>query len=57
MQKHKPDNAVFSMKHNYNDGLLPCCNAGAPAIKAAGLAGCKKMGISRLNKEFESRFQ
>lgn len=57
MQKHKPDNAVFSMKHNYNDGLLPCCNAGAPAIKAAGLAGCKKMGISRLNKEFENRFQ
>jgi len=57
MKKDKPDNIVFSDEHGYNASLLPyATSVGAPAIKAEDLAGWKSMGIHKVNKEFESKF-
>jgi hypothetical protein len=57
MEKEKPDNVVFSKEHGYNASVLPYgTNAGAPVIQADDLAGWKSMGINKVNKEFESRF-
>ncbi|WP_431244410.1 DUF2452 domain-containing protein [Flavobacterium sp. P21] len=57
MEKDKPDNVVFSNEHGYNASLLPYgTSVGAPVIQAVDLAGWKNIGISKVNKEFESRF-
>ncbi|MEO6177071.1 MAG: DUF2452 domain-containing protein [Flavobacterium circumlabens] len=57
MKKDKPDNIVFSEEHGYNASLLPyATSVGAPVIKADDLAGWKSMGIHKVNKEFESKF-
>jgi hypothetical protein len=57
MKKDKPDNIVFSEEHGYNASLLPyATSVGAPVIKAVDLAGWKSMGINKVNKEFESKF-
>jgi hypothetical protein len=57
MKKDKPDNIVFSEEHGYNASLLPyATSVGAPVIKADDLAGWKSMGINKVNKEFESKF-
>lgn len=57
MKKDKPDNIVFSEEHGYNAKLLPyATNVGAPVIKADDLAGWKTMGINKVNKELESKF-
>lgn len=57
MKKDKPDNIVFSEEHGYNAHLLPyATSVGAPVIKADDLAGWKTMGIHKVNKEFESKF-
>lgn len=57
MKKDKPDNIVFSEEHGYNASLLPyATSVGAPVIKADDLAGWKSIGIHKVNKEFESKF-
>jgi hypothetical protein len=57
MKNDKPDNVVFSKDHGYNARLLPyATNVGAPVIKADDAAGWKNMGINKVNKEFESKF-
>lgn len=57
MKKDKPDNIVFSEEHGYNAHLLPyATSVGAPVIKADDLAGWKTIGIHKVNKEFESKF-
>ncbi|CAA9202466.1 DUF2452 domain-containing protein [Flavobacterium collinsii] len=57
MKKDKPDNIVFSDEYGYNAHLLPyATSVGAPVIKADDLAGWKTMGIHKVNKEFESKF-
>lgn len=56
-KKNKPDNVVFSDEQGYNASLLPyATNVGAPAIKADDVAGWKNTGISKVNKEFQSKF-
>ena len=57
IKKDKPDNVVFSEDHGYHASILPYATSlDAPVIKADDLAGWKKMGINRVNKEFESKF-
>jgi hypothetical protein len=57
MKKDKPNNIVFSEEHGYNASLLPyATSVGAPVIKADDLASWKSMGINKVNKEFESKF-
>jgi hypothetical protein len=57
MKKDKPDNIVFSEEYGYNARLLPyATSVGAPVIKADDLAGWKTMGIHKVNKEFENKF-
>ena len=57
IKKDKPDNVVFSAEHGYNARLLPYgTSVGAPVIKTDDLAGWKNMGINKVNKEFESKF-
>ncbi|CAA9194888.1 hypothetical protein FLA105534_00374 [Flavobacterium bizetiae] len=57
IKKDKPDNVVFSNEHGYNVRLLPYATSlGAPVIKTDDLAGWKNMGINKVNKEFESKF-
>ena len=57
MKKDKPDNIVFSEEYGYNASLLPyATSVGAPVIKADDLAGWKSIGINKVNKELESKF-
>ncbi len=57
IKNDKPDNVVYSNEHGYNASLLPyATNVGAPVIKADDLTGWKNMGINKVNKEFESKF-
>jgi len=57
IKKDKPDNVVFSNEHGYNAKLLPYpTSVGAPLIKTDDLAGWKNVGINKVNKEFESKF-
>lgn len=57
MKKDRPDNIVYSEDHGYNAKLLPyATNVGAPMVKADDLAGWKIVGINKVNKEFESKF-
>lgn len=57
IKKDKPDNVVYSNENGYNASLLPyATSVGAPVIKANDLAGWKNMGINKVNKEFESKF-
>lgn len=57
IKKDKPDNVVYSIEHGYNASILPyATSVGAPVIKANDLAGWKNMGINKVNKEFESKF-
>lgn len=57
IKKDKPDNVVFSEEHGYNASLLPYgTSVGAPVIKVDDVAGWKNIGINKVNKEFESKF-
>lgn len=57
MKKEKPDNVVFSEHHGYNASLMPyATNVGSPVIKVYDLAGWKSTGITKVNKEFETKF-
>ncbi|WP_082447178.1 DUF2452 domain-containing protein [Flavobacterium sp. KJJ] len=57
MKSKKPDNVVFSTEHGYNASRLPyATNVSAPVIKADDLAGWKNIGINKVNKEFQSKF-
>ena len=57
MKKDKPDNIVYSEEHGYNAKLLPyATNVSAPVVKADDLGGWKILGINKVNKEFESKF-
>ncbi|MBF4494242.1 DUF2452 domain-containing protein [Flavobacterium sp. JLP] len=57
MKNKKPDNVVFSTEQGYNASRLPyATNVSAPVIKADDLAGWKNIGINKVNKEFQSKF-
>ena len=57
MKNKIPDNIVFSEENGYNANVLAYpTNVGAPAIKMDNVVDWKNIGISNVNKEFESKF-
>ena len=57
MEKEKPDNIVFSKEKGYHANVLPYgTNVGAPVIKIDDVVSWKNRGISKVNKEFENKF-
>lgn len=57
MSKNKPDNIVYSETEGYYANILPyAANVGAPAIRIDDLVSWKSRGITKVNKEFQSKF-
>lgn len=57
MESKKPDNIVYSEVNGYDASLLPySTNVGAPVIKIDDVVSWKSRGISKVNKEFENKF-
>ncbi|MEC4048501.1 DUF2452 domain-containing protein [Flavobacterium sp. SUN046] len=57
MKKERPDNVVYSENDGYNASMLTyTTNVGAPAIQMDDVVSWKSRGISRVNKEFENKF-
>lgn len=57
MKKERPDQIVYADEQGYNAKLLPyATTVGAPIIKVDDLVSWKSRNISKVNKEFEAKF-
>ena len=53
----KPDQIVHNEKEGYNASLLPyATNVGAPAIRPDNIDDWKLRGVSKVNKQIETKF-
>lgn len=56
-EKKLPDNVVYSKDKGYFANILPYgTNLGAPKITPDNIAGWKQIGVQKINKEFELKF-
>ena len=57
MKNKIPDNVVFNEEEGYNANTLSYpTNVGAPVIKIDNILDWKSVGIRKVNKEFQSKF-
>ena len=57
MKNKIPDNVVFNEEEGYNANTLSYpTNVGAPVIKIENILDWKSVGIRKVNKEFQSKF-
>lgn len=57
MKKERPDNIVYSDEQGYNAKLMTyATSVGAPIIKIDDVISWKSRNVSKVNKEFESKF-
>lgn len=56
-KKKLPNNIVYSEERGYFANLTPFgTNLGAPKITPDNIAGWKQIGVQKINKEFEQKF-